>query len=144
MVANLLLNKIAVITGGTRGIGRAIVLALAKEGADSLFTYAKNRDMADSLVAEVGRIGRKAIPLQMDVCDFESSKLIIEKVKEEFGSIDILVNNAGITRDKSLMMMSKEDWSEVIDTDLTGVFNVTRTCIITFLKQKYGNIINIS
>src|SRR4030066_2207400 len=144
MPEKLLLNKVAIITGGTRGIGRAIVLALAKEGADSLFTYAKNRDMADSLVAEVSRIGRKAIPLQMDVCNFESSKLIIEKVKEEFGSIDILVNNAGITRDKSLMMMSKEDWAEVIDTDLTGVFNTTRACIITFLKQKSGNIVNIS
>ncbi len=76
--------------------------------------------------------------------DFEGTKMLIERVKEDLGRLDILVNNAGITRDKSLMMMSKDDWSDVIDTDLTGVFNTTRACIITFLKQKSGNIVNIS
>jgi 3-oxoacyl-[acyl-carrier protein] reductase len=78
------------------------------------------------------------------VRDFEGTKTFVEEVKKEFGRIDILVNNAGITRDKSLMMMNKEDWSEVIETDLTGVFNTSRACIITFLKQKSGNIVNIS
>ncbi|MBS1234511.1 MAG: 3-oxoacyl-[acyl-carrier-protein] reductase [Nitrospirae bacterium] len=82
--------------------------------------------------------------IQLDVRDFESTKLLVERIKKDFGKIDILVNNAGITRDKSLMMMTKDDWSEVIDTDLTGVFNTTRACIITFLKQKSGNIVNIS
>lgn len=144
MEGKLLKDKVAIVTGGTRGIGRSIVIALAREGADSLFTYVKNKEIAESLVSEVSKIGRKAISIQMDVRDFEGSKTIIEKVKEEFGKVDILVNNAGITRDRSLMMMSNEDWTDVIDTDLTGVFNVTHACIITFLKQKSGTIVNIS
>ncbi len=144
MAERLLLNKVAIVTGGTRGIGRSIVLALAKEGADCIFTYIKNQTLAHSVVEEVSKIGRHAIPVQMDVRNFESAKTLVEKAKENFGRLDILVNNAGIIRDKSLMMMSKDDWSDVIDTDLTGVFNITRASIITFLKQKSGNIINIS
>ncbi len=84
------------------------------------------------------------MPIQLDVRNFEGPKNLVESVKKEFGGLDILVNNAGITRDKSLMMMSHEDWSDVIDTNLSGVFNTTRACIITFLKQKSGNIINIA
>ena len=144
MEKNLVLNKVAIVTGGTRGIGRSIVLALCREGADCAFTYTKNPAAAESLAKEVQNMGRKATPFQLDVRDFEGAKTIIEEVKKEFGRIDILVNNAGITRDKSLMMMNKEDWSEVIETDLTGVFNTSRACIITFLKQKSGNIVNIS
>jgi len=100
--------------------------------------------MAELLVEEARRIGRRALPVQLDVRDFEGAKTLVEEVKKEFGKLDILVNNAGITKDKSLMMMNQEDWSDVIDTDLTGVFNTTRACIITFLKQKSGNIVNIS
>ncbi len=144
MKEKLLLNKVAIVTGGTRGIGRSIVIALAKEGADTAFTYVKNPALADSLVDEVKEVGRRALPAQMDVRDFENAKIFVDKVKEEFGKIDMLVNNAGINRDRSLMMMTKEDWSVVIDTDLTGVFNTTRACIITFLKQKSGNIVNVS
>jgi len=140
----LFLNKVAIVTGGSRGIGRSTVLALCREGADCVFTYTKNLSAAESLAKEVQNMGRKAVPFQLDVRDFEGTKTFIEEVKKEFGRIDILVNNAGITRDKSLMMMNKEDWSEVIETDLTGVFNTTRACIITFLKQKSGNIVNIS
>ncbi|MEW6001694.1 MAG: 3-oxoacyl-[acyl-carrier-protein] reductase [Nitrospirota bacterium] len=144
MKEKLLEDKVAIVTGGTRGIGRSIVLAICREGADCVFTYSKNHELAESLVSEVQNIGRKAIATQLDVRDFEGAKMLVERAKEEFGKIDILVNNAGITRDKSLMMMTKEEWSEVIDTDLTGVFNITRACIITFLKQKSGNIVNIS
>ena len=144
MGENSFLNKVAVVTGGARGIGRAIVLALCKEGADCAFTYTKNPAAAESLTKEIQSMGRRAMPFQLDVRDFEGTKTFVEGVKKEFGKIDILINNAGITRDKSLMMMSKEDWSEVIDTDLTGVFNTTRACIITFLKQKSGNVVNIS
>ncbi len=144
MKEKLLLNKVAIVTGGTRGIGRSIVIALAKEGADTAFTYVKNPALADSLVDEVKEVGRRALPAQIDVRDFENAKIFVDKVKEEFGKIDMLVNNAGINRDRSLMMMTKEDWSVVIDTDLTGVFNTTRACIITFLKQKSGNIVNVS
>lgn len=144
MKENLLLDKVAIVTGGTRGIGRSIVISLAKEGADIAFTYIKNQALADSLVEEISKIGRRAIPMRMDVRDFKNSEILVDKIKEEFGRIDILVNNAGITRDKSLMMMNKEDWYDVIETDLTGVFNTTQACIITFLKQKNGNIVNIS
>lgn len=144
MEENLLLDKVAIVTGGTRGIGRSIVLAICREGADCAFTYTKSHDLTDSLCKEVQAMGRHILPFQIDVRDFEGTKMFVEKVKEEFGRLDILVNNAGITRDKSLMMMSKDDWYDVIDTDLTGVFNTTRACIITFLKQKSGNIVNIS
>ncbi len=134
----------AIVTGGTRGIGRAIVLAVCEEGAECAFTYVRNQAAADSLAEEVRRIGRRALPVQTDARSFDGAKALVEEVKKEFGHLDILINNAGITRDKSLMMMTSDDWSEVIDTNLTGVFNTSRACIITFLKQKSGNIVNIS
>lgn len=140
----MLFNKVALVTGGSRGIGRAIVLAICSAGADCAFTFTKDRAAADSLVEEVLRMGRKALPFQLDARDFDGAKTLVDEVKKEFGTLDILVNNAGITKDKSLMMMTKEDWSEVIDINLTGVFNTARACIITFLKQKSGNIVNMS
>lgn len=117
---------------------------MCEEGADCAFTYARDRAAAESLVEEIHRIGRRALPFQLDARDFEGSKALVEEVKREFGRLDILVNNAGITRDKSLMLMDRGDWSDVIDTNLTGVFNTTHACIITFLKQKSGEIVNIS
>ena len=144
MEENRLAGKVALVTGGTRGIGRAILLALCREGAECVFTYTRNHELAESVVKELQGVGRRALSVQLDVRDFEGAKLLVERAKSEFGKIDILVNNAGITRDKSLMMMSREDWSEVIDTDLTGVFNTSRASIITFLKQKSGNIVNVS
>jgi 3-oxoacyl-[acyl-carrier protein] reductase len=137
-------NRVALVTGGTRGIGRAIVLAVCGAGADCGFTFVKDRAAAESLAEEVRRMGRKALPFQLDVRDFEGAKTLVDEMKKEFESFDILVNNAGITKDKSLMMMNREDWSEVIDINLTGVFNTARACIITFLKQKSGNIVNMS
>ncbi len=134
----------AIVTGGTRGIGRAIVLAVCEEGADCAFTYARNQAAANSLADEVRRIGRRALAVQADARSFDRAKALVEEAKKAFGRLDILINNAGITRDKSLMMMNSDDWSEVIDTNLTGVFNTSRACIITFLKQKSGNIVNIS
>jgi 3-oxoacyl-[acyl-carrier protein] reductase len=139
-----LLNNVAIVTGGSRGIGRSITLAVCEAGADCAFTFISGHAAAESLAEEAGRTGRKAIPIQCDSRSHEDAKNLVERVKETFGRLDILVNNAGITRDKSLMMMSKDDWSDVIDTNLTGVFNTTRACIITFLKQKSGNIVNIS
>jgi 3-oxoacyl-[acyl-carrier protein] reductase len=117
---------------------------VCKEGADCAFTYTRNRDAAESLAHEIQALGRKALPVQLDARDFDGAKTLVETVKNDFSRLDILVNNAGITRDKSLMMMSREDWSDVIDTNLTGVFNITRASIITFLKQKSGSIVNIS
>jgi 3-oxoacyl-[acyl-carrier protein] reductase len=138
------LDKVAIVTGGARGIGRSIVLALCRQSVNCVFTYAGNAAAAESLVAEVRSAGRKAVPYRIDVRDFEGVKVFVEEVKKEFGRLDILVNNAGITRDRSLMAMTREDWLDVIDTDLTGVFNTTRAGIITFLKQKSGSIVNIS
>lgn len=140
----LLKDRVAIVTGGSRGIGRAIVLELAKEGSDVAFTYLNSAAQAQSLVKEVEALGRSALALAIDVRDFDRAKELIEKVKEKFGKLDILINNAGITKDKALMLMAKEDWSDVIDTNLGGVFNVSRQAIITFLKQKKGCIINIT
>ncbi len=140
----LLKDKAAIVTGGTRGIGRAIALELAKEGADIAFTFLKSSQEAETLSGEIEKAGRKALALQVDVRDFDKSKEMVESVKQAFGRLDILVNNAGITRDKALMMMTRDDWQEVIDTNLNGTFNVTRNVIVTFLKQKSGNIVNVT
>jgi 3-oxoacyl-[acyl-carrier protein] reductase len=140
----LLKDKAAIVTGATRGIGRAIALELAKEGADIAFTFLKSSQEAETLCGEIEKTGRKALALQVDGRDFDKTKEMVEKVKQAFGRLDILVNNAGITRDKALMMMTKDDWQEVIDTNLTGTFNVTRNVIVGFLKQKSGNIVNIT
>lgn len=140
----LLKDKVAIVTGGSRGIGRAIVLKLAQAGADVAFTYLKSAKEAEELSAEVNKAGRRAMALQIDVRDFDKSKELIEKVKQEFGRLDILVNNAGITKDKALMMMTREDWSDVIDTNLSGTFNASRNAIVTFLKQKSGDIVNVT
>ncbi|MFA4888439.1 MAG: 3-oxoacyl-[acyl-carrier-protein] reductase [Candidatus Omnitrophota bacterium] len=137
-------GKAAIVTGGSRGIGRAIVLMLAQEGADVAFSYFKSVQDAESLIKEVVGLGRKALGLQIDVRDFTLAKDLIVKAKEKFGRLDILVNNAGIAKDKALMMMTKDEWQEVIDTNLGGTFNATRQAIVTFLKQKSGQIINIT
>lgn len=137
-------DKVAVVTGATRGIGRAIVLMLAQEGAHIVFTYLKSTSEAESLMHETGQLGSKAIGLPMDVRDFQNAKELIDKAKTTFGGLDILVNNSGIVRDKALMMMSQEEWHDVINTNLNGTFNVTRAAIVTMLKQKSGNIINIT
>lgn len=137
-------GRVAIVTGGTRGIGRAILLTLCKEGAICAFTYATKSDLAKTLVKDIESMGGKAIAERVDVRDYEGVKQFVDSVKYTFGRLDILINNAGITRDKSLFMMSIDDWRDVIDTDLTGVFNVTRSCITTFLKQKSGIIVNIS
>ena len=137
-------GKIAIVTGGSRGIGREIVLALVKNGAKVAFTFAHNRQAANSVLAEVKKLGSEALSFQCDARDFDSSKEFVEKVKEYFGGLDILVNNAGIIRDKALMNMSPQDWSDVIDTNLTGYFNMARACIVSFLKQRSGSIVNIT
>ena len=137
-------DKVAIVTGGSRGIGRAIVLMLAREGSDVAFTYLNSTQAAQELCQELERLGRKGLGIQMDVRDFDKAKELVEKVKESFGRLDILINNAGITRDKALMLMARQDWLDVIDTNLGGMFNMTRNTIVTFLKQKSGSIINIT
>jgi 3-oxoacyl-[acyl-carrier protein] reductase len=137
-------DKVAVVSGGAKGIGRQIVLMLAAEGADIVFTYLKSEKEAGELKQKVEALGRKAQARQLDVRDFSRAKELIEQTREKFGKLDILVNNAGIVKDKALMLMSQQDWQEVLDTDLNGAFNLTRNAIVTFLKQKRGDIINIT
>ncbi len=137
-------DKVAVITGASRGIGRAIALELAKEGAKIVFTYYKSEDLAQSLEKEIKDLGCEVFPCQVDTRDFQKAKELIQNSYKRFGAINILVNNAGIIKDKALMMMEKQDWDEVIDTNLNGLFNITRAAIVGFMKQKSGNIINIT
>ena len=140
----ILKDKVAIVTGATRGIGRAIALELAKEGANISFNYLKNAEKAESLVKEINSIGSKAMAEKVDIRDFDKVKEFVEKTKNTFGRLDILINNAGIILDKALMMMQVDEWKDVIDTDLNGAFNASRACIVTFMKQKSGEIVNIS
>jgi 3-oxoacyl-[acyl-carrier protein] reductase len=137
-------GRVAVVTGGSRGIGRAIVKMLAQLKYPVAFNYHHSKQGALDLEKEINASGIKCRASCVDIKDFEAVKKWIEEVKKEFGRLDILINNAGITIDKALMLMSPEDWREVLDTNLTGVFNATRACIVTFLKQKKGEVINIS
>lgn len=141
---NELLYKVGIVTGGSRGIGRAIVKTICQQGADCAFTYSTDRTAAETLAEEAAALGRTALPVQLDARDFDGARRLIDLVKERFGRFDLLVNNAGITRDRSLMSMSRDEWIDVIDVNLNAVFNTTRASIITFLKQKSGNIVNIS
>ena len=137
-------NKTAIVTGGTRGIGKAIVLELAKSGCNVAFNYSKSDDLANELVKEIEALGVKAIAKKADVSDFESAKEMIKEVKDEFGQIDYLVNNAGITRDKLLAMMKEDDWDDVININLKSVYNFSKAVIMTMIKQKKGKILNIT
>ena len=137
-------NKTAIVTGGTRGIGKAIVLELAKSGCNVAFNYSKSDDLANELVKEIEALGVKALAKKADVSDFESAKDMIKEVKDEFGQIDYLVNNAGITRDKLLALMKENDWDDVININLKSVYNFSKAVIMTMIKQKRGKILNIT
>ena len=137
-------GKVALVTGGSRGIGRAIVLMLAKMGCRVAFSYQQSKDCALTLEDEIKKIGAEAVASCVDVRNFIQVKIWVEETKEKLGGLDVLINNAGVIRDKALMLMSPEDWQIVVDTNLTGMFNASRACIVTFLKQKSGSIVNIS
>src|SRR5438552_17938986 len=132
-------NKTAIVTGGSRGIGRAIVQALTREGAKVAFTYAQNKTLADEIAN-----GDTVIGFQADVTSLDQAKDLVKQVKEKFGRVDILVNNAGITRDKLLAMMSEKDWDDVIDTNLKGVFNLTKPVVGLMTRQKSGTLLTIT
>jgi 3-oxoacyl-[acyl-carrier protein] reductase len=140
----LLQGKIAIVTGGSRGIGEAIVRAFAAEGALVAFNYLKSREKAAKLESEIIDNGGKAYIVEGDVKDYDTMRKFVEEVKKKFGGLDIIVNNAGILRDKALMLMAAEDWNEVISTNLSGTFNLTRAAIVTLMKQKSGIVINIT
>lgn len=137
-------GKVALVTGASRGIGRAIALALAAQGADVAVNYAGSEAAAKEVAAEIEAMGRKAFVIQADIASTEASTAMVDAVVKEFGRIDVLVNNAGITRDGLLMRMKEEDWDAVITTNLKGVFNCTKAAIKYMMKQRSGNIVNIS
>lgn len=142
--AQQLKEKVAIVTGASRGIGRAIALALAATGAKVAVNYARSSSAADAVVAEIEAMGGAAIALQADVSKAEDVDALISAVMAEWSRIDVLVNNAGITRDTLLLRMKPEDWQAVIDLNLTGVFLCTRAVSKIMLKQRTGRIVNIA
>jgi len=140
----LLEGKVAIITGGTRGIGKGIALKFAQEGADVIFTYVSSEETANAVEKEIETFGVKAKGYKSNAANMEDAVGLIDKVVEEFGQIDILVNNAGITKDGLLMRMSEENFDDVIKINLNSVFNMTKAALRTFLKQRSGSIINMS
>ncbi|MGH7908186.1 MAG: 3-oxoacyl-[acyl-carrier-protein] reductase [Candidatus Binataceae bacterium] len=133
-----------VVTGASRGIGRAIAIEAARQGANVAFNYLKSDQPAEELKQKLEEEGVKALAMKIDVGDMKAVREMINQVKSAFGKVDAIVNNAGLTRDKLVMMMSEEDWAEVIRTNLTGAFNVARAAVFNMMKAKRGAILNIS
>ena len=140
----LLAGKTALITGATRGIGRAIALRFAAEGADVAFTYRSQHEAAQSLVSELEAMGVRAKAYTSDAASFEDAHKVVEDVKETFGRIDVLVNNAGITKDGLMMRMDEAQWDAVIDTNLKSAFNFIHACTPIMARQRSGSIISMS
>ncbi len=137
-------GKAAVVTGGSRGIGRAIALRLAEQGADVCFSFSRNQAAAEDTAETVRALGRRALQVQADVTDPAAAEALIKAATVEFGRIDILVNNAGITRDDLIMRMSTEAWREVLETNLFGAFYTLKAVTRPMLKARGGRIINIT
>ncbi|MCA9992462.1 MAG: 3-oxoacyl-[acyl-carrier-protein] reductase [Ardenticatenaceae bacterium] len=145
MDEQLLANKVAIVTGASRGIGRAIALDLARNGASVVVNYNSSPDPAGELVAEIQAAGGQAVAIQADVSDFAAAQALIKATLDAYGQIDILVNNAGTTRDMLLMMMKEDDWDTVIDTNLKSVYNCCKAAVRPMLRRKKGGrIINIT
>lgn len=139
-----LADKVAIVTGASRGIGRAVAIALASEGAQVAVNYASSATAAEQVVTEISSMGGQAIALQADVSQPEQVESLVKTVMDKWGRVDVLVNNAGITRDTLLLRMNLEDWQAVVDLNLTGVFLCTRAVSKIMLKQRAGRIINIT
>ena len=137
-------GRTALVTGGSRGIGRAIAIALAKDGADVAINYQSNDVAAAEVVEEIQQMGRQAVTAKADVSDALETYRMAQAVMEEFGHIDILVNNAGVTSDKSFINMDHATWRKVLAINLDGVFNCTKVCIDQMVEQSYGRVVNIT
>ena len=140
----LLENKIVLITGASRGIGKAIAQECANQGATVLFTYLSSEEKANALAAELSASGSTAKGFRSDASNFQDAQKLVDDVVAEFGTIDVLVNNAGITRDSLLMRMSEEQWDEVINTNLKSAFNLTKAVQQPMLRARKGSIVNMS
>ena len=140
----LLESKVAIITGGSRGIGKSICETFAQNGCNVAFTYNKSKEIAENLSKDLNKLGIKSKAYKSDASNFDDATKLVEDVLNDFEKIDILVNNAGIKKDNLLMRMEKSDFDSVINTNLSSVFNLTKASIKTFLKQRNGSIINIS
>jgi 3-oxoacyl-[acyl-carrier protein] reductase len=141
---NLLENKVAIITGASRGIGKSIAQEFVRQGATVVFTYLSSEEKANQLEKELSAGGGKVKGIRSDASKMEDALALVDQVVELFGTVDILVNNAGITRDTLLMRMSEEQWDEVINTNLKSVFNLTKAVIRPMLKARAGSIVNMS
>jgi 3-oxoacyl-[acyl-carrier protein] reductase len=137
-------GKGVIVTGATRGIGRGIALEAARRGANIAFNYVKSDQQAAELKGEIEALGVKALAFKVDVADLKGVREMVNAVKKDFGAIDGLVNNAGLTRDKLMVMMTEQDWAEVITTNLTGAFNFARAAIFMMMKAKRGSILNVT
>ncbi len=144
MTIKSLKDKTVLVSGASRGIGRAVAIELAGEGADISFNFRSSETEAKELEKELQDMGVKAKGFQVDIQDYDSVKSWVDDTVGLFGGIDIIVNNAGITKDGALALMSPANWKEVINTNLDGTFNLTRAAILIFMKQKSGNVINIT
>jgi 3-oxoacyl-[acyl-carrier protein] reductase len=137
-------RKVALVTGASRGIGKAIAIQLAKDGYDIAFCYKNNSAAAEDVKSDIDRLGRHVYMEACNTTDFQSVKEFIQKAEETLGLLSVVVNNAGITRDNPLLKMDEDSWKEVLNTNLDSVFNVCKSCIFNFMKQKKGCIVNIS
>ena len=137
-------GKVAIVTGGTRGIGRAIVLDLAANGADVALIYRVSADLAQELAESIQAMNRRAMIVQADVSSFDDAQAMVAQVMEEFGKVDILINNAGMNWDGVVWKMTEEQWDRVINVDLKGTFNYTRAVVPLFREQGSGKIVNIT
>ena len=137
-------GKIAVVTGGSRGIGRTISLKLAERGAFVYVNYVSRPDAAEETIAQIAEIGGKGAVIQFDVADFSATQAVFKKIKSDSGTVDILVNNAGITRDNLVPLMKEAEWNDVLDTNLKGTFNCCKAVIRGMMKKRQGRIVNIS
>lgn len=137
-------DKTVIISGASRGIGRAVAVELAREGANISFNFRSSEAEAKELEKEIRSLDVSAEGSQVDIRDYDAVKAWVDRTAGSFGAIDIVVNNAGITKDGALALMSPDNWKEVINTNLDGTFNLTRAAILLFMKQKSGNVVNIT
>ncbi|MEK6255866.1 MAG: 3-oxoacyl-[acyl-carrier-protein] reductase [Chloroflexota bacterium] len=137
-------NRVAVVTGGSRGIGKAIALELAKRGATIVVNYHSSAQKAEGIVADIVNSGGQASAFQADISNTDQAQSLIKSTIEKYETIDILINNAGITKDTLIMMMSEEDWDTVQDTNLKGTFNCSKAAVRHMMRKRYGRIINIT